>query len=99
MSYLVLAGCLAVAGALSVLIQSYTHTLYVNRSTRDLRNRLTGHIQRLPISFLEKRHTGDTVSRINGDVEVCSGVWSGIQLWPPVGLLGPQTVGMQNLNT
>lgn len=36
---------------------------------RDLRNRVTAHIQRLPISFTDSFHSGDLVSRINNDID------------------------------
>lgn len=77
-AFLYLAMALAVVGMLSVLTRSYSQTVYVTRSVRDLRNRLTDRIQRLPVSSMEKRHTGDTVSRINGDVDACNGVMAGI---------------------
>jgi ABC-type multidrug transport system fused ATPase/permease subunit len=38
-------------------------------SVRDLRNRLTAHIQRLPMMVLASYHSGDLVSRLNNDLE------------------------------
>ncbi|MGC9523711.1 MAG: ABC transporter transmembrane domain-containing protein, partial [Anaerolineae bacterium] len=37
-------------------------------TARDLRDRVTAHIQRLPMGFLEAQHSGDLVSRLNSDV-------------------------------
>ncbi len=42
---------------------------YETYTLRDLRNRLTTHIQHLPISYTETLHTGDLVSRLNNDVD------------------------------
>lgn len=41
---------------------------YTARTIRDLRDRVTAHIQRLPVAFLDAQHTGDLVARLNGDV-------------------------------
>jgi len=41
---------------------------YVAGTIRDLRNRVTAHVQQLPISFLETQHSGDLVSRLSTDV-------------------------------
>lgn len=38
-------------------------------AVRDMRNRLTAHIQRLPMATLDTYHTGDLVSRLNNDLE------------------------------
>jgi ABC-type multidrug transport system fused ATPase/permease subunit len=38
-------------------------------SIRDLRNEITGHAQKLPLSFTETHHSGDLVSRINNDTD------------------------------
>ena len=38
-------------------------------AVRDVRDRLTEHIQRLPMPTLEKYHSGDLVSRVNHDLE------------------------------
>ena len=40
-------------------------------SLRDLRNRLTAHIQALPAATLDRYHSGDLVSRLNGDLASC----------------------------
>ena len=46
-----------------IAIRYQTYTL------RDLRNRVTAHIQRLPISYTETLHSGDLVSRLNNDID------------------------------
>jgi subfamily B ATP-binding cassette protein MsbA/ATP-binding cassette subfamily B protein AbcA/BmrA len=40
-------------------------------SIRDLRNRLTSHIQALPMTTLERYPSGDLVSRLNSDLDSC----------------------------
>jgi len=42
---------------------------------RDMRNRLTTHIQRLPVLTLENYHSGDLVSRFNNDIEETSALY------------------------
>ena len=46
-----------------VAIRYQTYTL------RDLRNRVTAHIQRLSLSYTETLHSGDLVSRLNNDID------------------------------
>jgi len=42
---------------------------YQSFTIRDLRNRVTSHIQRLPISYTDTLHSGDLVSRLNNDID------------------------------
>jgi ABC-type multidrug transport system fused ATPase/permease subunit len=53
---------------------------------RDLRDRLTAHIQRLPLSYVETHHTGDLVSRLNGDVDKVAQALGNIgdNVWQPI---------------
>ena len=44
-------------------------TRYLNYTIRDLRDRITAHIQHLPLSFTETLHSGDLVSRLNNDID------------------------------
>lgn len=57
---------------------------------RDLRNRLTSHIQTLPMATLEKYHSGDLVSRLNNDLDSCEAVFRRVPdyLHQPLQLLG-----------
>ena len=48
-------------------------TRYISYSIRDLRNRVTSHVQQLPMAFLDTFHTGDLTSRLNADVGKISG--------------------------
>jgi subfamily B ATP-binding cassette protein MsbA/ATP-binding cassette subfamily B protein AbcA/BmrA len=68
-------------------------TLYQHASARaqiypirDLRDRLTAHIQRLPLSTVETHHTGDLVSRLNNDVDKVSQALDNVgdNAWQPI---------------
>ena len=55
-----------------VALKYFTRIISIRYETytlRDLRNRVTAHIQRLPISYIETLHTGDLVSRLNNDID------------------------------
>lgn len=47
---------------------------YQTYTIRDLRNRVTAHLQQLPISYLETLHSGDLVSRLNSDLDKLGGL-------------------------
>jgi len=53
---------------------------------RDLRNRITAHVQRLPLSYVETHHTGDLVSRLNNDVDKVAQAVNNIgeNAWQPI---------------
>jgi subfamily B ATP-binding cassette protein MsbA/ATP-binding cassette subfamily B protein AbcA/BmrA len=53
-------------GQVSVRYEAYT--------IRDFRDRITAHIQKLPISYIQTLHSGDMVSRLNNDVEKIAGL-------------------------
>ncbi|TFG73578.1 MAG: ABC transporter ATP-binding protein [Anaerolineales bacterium] len=48
-------------------------TRYISYTIRDLRDRVTAHIQQLPMAFLDTFHSGDLTSRLNADVGKISG--------------------------
>jgi ABC-type multidrug transport system fused ATPase/permease subunit len=45
---------------------------YQSYTIRDLRDRITAHIQRLPTAFTETLHSGDLISRLNNDIDKIS---------------------------
>lgn len=60
------------AMAVDVALKYFTRVIairYEIYTIRDLRNRVTAHIQRLPISFTDTFHSGDLVSRLNNDID------------------------------
>jgi len=61
-----------VAMTLDIVLKYFTRIVSIRYQTytlRDLRNRVTAHIQRLPISYTETLHSGDLVSRLNNDID------------------------------
>jgi len=42
---------------------------YLAYTIRDLRHRVTAHVQQLPMAYLDSFHTGDLTSRLNADVD------------------------------
>ena len=74
---LVIMGVFLVKGLFSY---SYNYLLQkVGQSViRDLRNLLYSHIQSLPLSFFQKKPTGELISRIMGDVTLIQGAVSNV---------------------
>jgi ABC-type multidrug transport system fused ATPase/permease subunit len=61
-----------IAMTLDIVLKYFTRIVSIRYQTytlRDLRNRVTAHIQRLPISYTETLHSGDLVSRLNNDID------------------------------
>ena len=57
------------AAAFAQWIMSITNNRITYRVTRDIRNEAFVHIQKLPLSYLDRHPQGDTVSRIVSDVD------------------------------
>jgi ABC-type multidrug transport system fused ATPase/permease subunit len=68
MQMLLLAGGIFVVDAILTLLGRRAAVRYLNYTIRDLRDRATAHVQRLPIAYLDAFHTGDLTSRLNADV-------------------------------
>ena len=60
--------CAAVAG-LSQWVMNQVNNRITYRVTRDIRNEAFAHLQKLPLSYLDKQPIGDTVSRVISDVD------------------------------
>ncbi|MCE9626714.1 MAG: ABC transporter ATP-binding protein/permease [Candidatus Eisenbacteria bacterium] len=52
---------------------SYLSVSVEQAATRDLRRQLFGHLQRLPLSYLNARRSGELMSRVTSDVEALRG--------------------------
>ncbi|HEV2236341.1 MAG TPA: ABC transporter ATP-binding protein, partial [Ktedonobacterales bacterium] len=65
------------AQALVGAVQGYLVTALGERLTFDLRARLFGHLQRLPLSFFDQRRTGELMSRVTNDVTLLQGSLTG----------------------
>lgn len=63
---------LIVAGAGVQYVQIVAMNLMGQRAMADLRNRIYGHLQRLPMSFYDRNPTGRLLTRATNDVEVLS---------------------------
>jgi len=60
------------AMVVDIILKYFTRVIAIRYETftiRDLRNRVSAHIQRLPISYTDTHHSGDLVSRLNNDVD------------------------------
>ncbi|WP_025028878.1 ABC transporter ATP-binding protein [Caldalkalibacillus mannanilyticus] len=51
-------------------LMEYTPARTSALATKDIRNRIVQHIGKLPISSIEKQHSGDIVSRITNDLHI-----------------------------
>ena len=69
---------LGIVGMTVRYLDTYASTRYSTHTIRDLRNRLTAHIQRSPLSYMEAHHMGDVVSRLNNDVRAIAGLMGSI---------------------
>ncbi len=60
---------------------------------KDLQNNATEHIEKLPLSFMEKHHSGDIVSRLNNDMNEISILLTNLTeiLYQPVVFIGAFT--------
>ncbi|MFN2285606.1 MAG: ABC transporter ATP-binding protein [Anaerolineae bacterium] len=70
---LLLAGIAILLDVAFTFIGRRAVTRYISYSIRDLRDRVTAHVQQLPMAFLDTFHTGDLTSRLNADVAKISG--------------------------
>ena len=66
---LLLVGILTALGAGAQWLMSQINNFVTFRVTRDIRNEAFRHIQVLPLSYLDGRAQGDTVSRVISDVD------------------------------
>ncbi len=58
---------LVVLGVLVKFTVGYSSGCFSSLALMDLREKVARHVERLPVSFIENRHTGDTVYRLSGD--------------------------------
>ena len=60
---------IAILGALSSYVEKYLTTSVAQWVSHDLRRILYHHIQRLSLSYHDRKRTGDLLSRITGDID------------------------------
>lgn len=67
---------LLVFGLIAGAAQSYLTTWVGQRAMHDLRERVFGRLQRLPVSFFDKNAIGRLMTRVTSDVEVLNDLFS-----------------------
>jgi ATP-binding cassette, subfamily B, bacterial len=55
----------------------YLHNASLKRTMADIRFKAFKHIQELPSSYYESRHSGDVISRVTNDIQVIEQIFSG----------------------
>jgi ABC-type multidrug transport system fused ATPase/permease subunit len=58
---------LVTVAVINSFTNSYCSARYITYSMRDIRSCISKHIQQMDVSFFEKYHTGDIISRLNND--------------------------------
>lgn len=77
-NYLYLIIAIVSAGILFVYLEKYSTSRFTTYSMRDIRDDITNHILKLPLSDMKKFHSGDLISRTNSDVSTISGFFGSI---------------------
>jgi ATP-binding cassette subfamily B protein len=75
---LILAVAESVAVCVFFIIFVYLYLGTVNKTVTDIKIRMFKHVVKLPISYFEKSHSGDLMSRLSNDVNVLYGTYGGI---------------------
>lgn len=70
--YLIEIVAVAAVSALATWMMNIVNNRMTYRIVRDLRSQAINHIQRLPLSYLDRHSTGDIVSRIIADTDILS---------------------------
>src|SRR6185436_5512126 len=83
----VLVLAIATLGAISTYFEKYLTTSVDQWVAHDLRRTLYNHIQKLSLSFHDKKRTGDLISRITGDIDTIQDFISQVLLGLVVNLL------------
>jgi subfamily B ATP-binding cassette protein MsbA len=71
---------IAIVGAVGAYTEKYLSTAVAKRVGYDLRHMLYHHVQRLSLSFYEKRQTGDMVVRMTSDIDAAEDLISSAAL-------------------
>lgn len=54
----------------------YAFESTVKKTTGDIRKKLFEHMEKLPAEYIENKHSGDMISRLNSDVQVAENAYS-----------------------
>lgn len=84
---LVLLGGMMAAGIIGQICTGYASGRFGTYLSRDLRAEIIKHIEKLPVSSVEKTHSGDMVSRLTNDASAVSGFMSGFSQFIQIPLM------------
>ncbi|NRR23356.1 ABC transporter ATP-binding protein [Brevibacillus sp. MS2.2] len=62
--------CLTIVGFLSKYFITYSAARFSSRAMRDLKNSMASHLEKVPMSTMDKYHSGDLVSRLTTDAQI-----------------------------
>ncbi|MFS0916577.1 ABC transporter ATP-binding protein [Brevibacillus sp. 179-C 1.1 NHS] len=62
--------CLTIVGFLSKYFITYSAARFSSRAMRDLKNSMASHLEKVPMSTMDKYHSGDLVSRLTSDSQI-----------------------------
>ncbi|MBG9940868.1 ABC transporter ATP-binding protein [Brevibacillus formosus] len=62
--------CLTIVGFLSKYFITYSAARFSSRAMRDLKNSMVSHLEKIPMSTMDKYHSGDLVSRLTTDAQI-----------------------------
>jgi len=84
-----LIGMIVIIAVTAVPIFHYAYKSAIKRTMADIREKVFQHIQRLPVAFYDKNHSGDVISRITNDIQMVEMAYSDqIQTISGTALLG-----------
>ncbi|MGG4442603.1 ABC transporter ATP-binding protein [Brevibacillus fortis] len=61
---------MTIVGFLSKYLITYSAARFSSRAMRDLKNSMASHLEKVPMSTMDKYHSGDLVSRLTTDAQI-----------------------------
>jgi ABC-type multidrug transport system fused ATPase/permease subunit len=55
----------------------YMYNKSIKETMRDIRGNVFAHVEKLPMDYFEKNHSGDTISRLTNDINVMENAYGG----------------------
>lgn len=83
-------------GTINTFLIKLSSSRFTTYTIKNLRNKISEHIQRLPIKYVKKHHSGDLSSRVNDDIELVRKVLIDISdfLYQPLIFISALTYGL-----
>lgn len=75
-SNIILMAIVMVVGVIVVYLLRYLYGMFSNKAIKDFRQNVFAFVQRLPVAFMEKNHSGDLLSRLTADISIVQGFFS-----------------------